>query len=556
MTGYTPLDNLVSALTGNSALCTLVNSKIYKNKAISASVVDLSGDVNKSQISCELSDLHGQILSADQVFIVDIRTRKGTAGDGGAEYCALIADAVRQILDDGFSGVTVTKIFGVVAYDAIIKGYRCKMEVSCHIKSTFTLTVTPSQASPKAATSEIVFTAIASPNQGLEYRFLINGPGTGGVKRDMSEWQSRNSFSWRTTEADVGVSTIYIEIRGGINKGAADQSTSISYTITAISGGSGSLPVITGLYPNLASPRSAGTRVEFICIATDADNDPLLCRFILIGPGTASKAKIVQDWSARNAWSWTPTDEDAGLNTVEVQVRDGKHAGSGSYDAQTTISYTINAVAVASNSLPTITSLTPNLASPQKQDIDIKIVCIAADADGDEILYKFAVNGPGTGSKLQDVTGWQKQNYLTWKPVKEDIGTSTIYVYIRDGEHAGPGGYDAQASLSYTIAEAIPIISSLTPSLPSPQPPGLEIELICTATDADGNELLYKFLHQPPGASYWKDLSGWQSRNWTSWKPTLADSGTNGLKVQVIDGKHAEKGGYDATTTISYTIAP
>ena len=41
MTGYTPLDNLVSALTGNSALCTLVNSKIYKNKAISASVVDL-----------------------------------------------------------------------------------------------------------------------------------------------------------------------------------------------------------------------------------------------------------------------------------------------------------------------------------------------------------------------------------------------------------------------------------------------------------------------------------------------------------------------------------
>jgi hypothetical protein len=339
MTGYTPLDNLVSALTGNSALSTLVNSKIYKNKAISASVVDLSGDVNKSQISCELSDLHGQILSADQVFIVDIRTRKGTAGDGGAEYCALIADAVRQILDDGFSGVTVTKIFGVVAYDAIIKGYRCKMEVSCHIKSTFTLTVTPSQASPKAATSEIVFTAIASPNQGLEYRFLINGPGTGGVKRDMSEWQSRNSFSWRTTEADVGVSTIYIEIRGGINKGAADQSTSISYTITA-------------------------------------------------------------------------------------------------------------------------------------------------------------------------------------------------------------------------TAQAAPTITSLMASLASPQPPGLEIELICTATDADGNELLYKFLHQPPGASYWKDLSGWQSRNWTSWKPTLADSGTNGLKVQVIDGKHAEKGGYDATTTISYTIAP
>ena len=97
---------------------------------------------------------------------------------------------------------------------------------------------------------------------------------------------------------------------------------------------------------------------------------------------------------------------------------------------------------------------------------------------------------------------------------------------------------------------------SLLSSVTSPQPPGLEIELICTATDADGNELLYKFLHQPPGVSYWKDLSGWQSRNWTTWKPTLADSGTNGLKVLVIDAKHAEKGSYDAIATISYTIAP
>ena len=97
--------------------------------------------------------------------------------------------------------------------------------------------------------------------------------------------------------------------------------------------------------------------------------------------------------------------------------------------------------------------------------------------------------------------------------------------------------------------------ASRRPSL-QPQPPGLEIELICTASDADGNELLYKFLHQPPGAAYWKDLTGWQSRNWTIWRPTLADSGTNGLKVLVIDAKHAEKGSYDATATISYTIAP
>lgn len=103
---------------------------------------------------------------------------------------------------------------------------------------------------------------------------------------------------------------------------------------------------------------------------------------------------------------------------------------------------------------------------------------------------------------------------------------------------------------------------TLTTSLPSPQPPGLEIELVCAAPDAEVSELLYRyeflyrFLHQPPGAAYWKDLSGWQSRNWIVWRPTLVESGTNGLKVLVIEGKDAERGGYDATATISYTIAP
>jgi hypothetical protein len=653
------LESLKSALTGDAGINGMVDGKIYKFRSLEKSEPDLRSAVHKSLISCEIGDWAGGKLSSDPIFIVDIRSRQGT--DGGAEYCSEIVKAVKDLLDDGFSGVAVSDIRGEVKFEKALVAYRCRLEVFGHIKIAYSLSLYPSLASPQPAGTEIVFTAVASPAEGLEYRFLLQGPGTGSQWRDLTGWMPRNSLSWTASEHDVGSSTIKVQIRGGKNMVAEDAETTASFTITAGSGGSGSLPAITGLYPNLASPRSAGTKVDFICIADDADNDPLLYKFILIGPGTAFKARIVQDWSARNAWSWTPTDEDAGVNTIEVLVRDGKNAGPGFYDAQASLSYTVNAAAVVSNSLPTITSLTPNLASPQKQDKEIKIVCIASDADGDEILYKFAVNGPGTGSKLQDVTGWQKQNYLTWKLVKEDIGTSTIYVYIRDGEHAGPGGYDATASLSYvisqatptitsltpslaapqnsgkeitwvcvaadtdteelfykfwlkgpgtanvwqdmtgwiprnswswktepedvgsnqvkvqiidmmhalkgsydaesissayTIAQAVPIISSLTPSLASPQPPGLEIELICTATDAEENELSYKFLHQPPGASYWKDLSGWQSRNWTTWKPTLADSGTNGLKVLVIDGKHAEKGGCDATATISYTIAP
>ena len=112
--------------------------------------------------------------------------------------------------------------------------------------------------------------------------------------------------------------------------------------------------------------------------------------------------------------------------------------------------------------------------------------------------------------------------------------------------------YRCRLELLCSLMAAWPL--SLTTSLPSPQPPGLEIELICAAPD--GVELLYRFLHQPPGASYWKDLSGWQSRNWTAWRPTLAESGTNGLKVLVMDAKQAGKGGSDAEASISFVVAP
>ena len=333
MTGYTLLDNLLAALTGNSALMALVSSKIYKNKAISASAVDINGAVTKSQISCELSNMSGQILSADQIFIVDIRTRKETAGDRGAEYCAQIADAVRTILDDGFSGAEVLKIQGDVVFDKNLAAYRCRLEVYCHVKSqlcadTHSLSRKPSGRRDR----DNLYCHGCTPAQGLEYRFLVNGPGTGSVARDMTGWQTRNSFSWRSRDQDVGASVITVQVRGGISKGAADQSTTANYTITATSPGTGTPPEITSLTPSLASPQVEQTKIDFICVATDADNDKLYYRFFLTGPGTASVKKLVQDWSHKNAWQWQPQTVDVGSSTIEVQIRDGLHAAEGSYD--------------------------------------------------------------------------------------------------------------------------------------------------------------------------------------------------------------------------------
>jgi hypothetical protein len=336
------LESLKSALSADADINGKVDGKIYKFRALEKSEPDLRSATHKSLISCELKDWAGRKITSDPVFIVDIRSRHGD--DGGAEYCSEIVKAVKELLDDGFGAgddaVAVSEIRGEIKFEKALFAYRCRLEVFGHINTAYTLSLYPSVASPQPAGTEIVFTAAASPAEGLEYRFLLQGPGTGSQWRDLSGWTAKNSLSWKASEQDIGSSIVQVQIRGGENKVTDEVEATASYTITAASGGSGSLPTI----------------------------------------------------------------------------------------------------------------------------------------------------------------------------------------------------------------------SSLTTSLPSPQPPGLEIELICSASDADGNELFFKFLHQPAGAAYWKDLTSWQSRNWTVWSPTLADIGTNSLKVLVIDGKHAEKGSYDAATTISYNI--
>ena len=221
----------------------------------------------------------------------------GRGSDGGAEYCSEIVKAVKELLEEGFGSgdgaVAVSEIRGSVRFEKALIAYCCRLEVFGHIKITYSLSLYPSVASPQPAGTEIAFTAAASPEERLEYRFLVQGPGTGNQWRDMTGWTSRNSFSWRPSNQDAGVSTMKVQVRGGKNKIVEDQEAAINYSITASQGGGGggTLPSITGLYATLASPRGQGTRIEFICMASDADGDPIYFRFYLLDLGQPARRR-------------------------------------------------------------------------------------------------------------------------------------------------------------------------------------------------------------------------------------------------------------------------
>jgi len=535
------LGALLEVLAGDERVSGLVDANICKFLPLEKCEALLKSG-NRSMMSCELQDWDGRNSSTEPVFVVDIRSRQGD--DRGAEHCSEIVSAVTELLRDGFGSVQVSKILGTVRYDKTLVGHRCRLAIHGHIPPAISLSLAASPVSPQAAGSTIVFVATASPAEGLEYRFLLLGPGTGSVWRDLSGWISRNSFSWRPEAADAGSSTIKVEARSG--KSLPDAVAGISYSITA---DTNELPVISSLSSSLASPRGQGTKIEFICQATDADGDPIYYRFFLSGPGTASKKKLVQDWSQKNAWSWQPSREDIGSSTIEVQIRDGQHAGLGSYDDCKSLAFVVSV-----NSIPEIISLCCNESGTHYVGDKVHIVADASDPDGDKLLFRFWIHRGSVGAVWELLTGWQEKNWILFELDETDYETVSFKVQLRDGKHAGEESYDAEKTLAITVSRAG--LTSVTPSLSSPQ--AHENTIVFTAAANKTASIYYRFWQKGPGTgNVWRDWTGWQQKNSWSWRTLACDVGSNQVKVQVCDDPDSWNDG-DTTgrqTTLNYTVS-
>jgi hypothetical protein len=202
------LEALYQTIHGNAEILAAVDSQIFKNKALEESGPLLKA-ANKTLISCELIDLDGSKNSTEPTFIVDVRCKKSY------EYCAEVVQLIKELLDDGFtySGTTVNvhRIDAPILVSRELVGWRSQMRVYGTVNAVPAITsLTANLSAPQPAEQDITFICVAADSnlEEIQYRFLISGPGTGNVYRDMTGWTSRNSFVWKTKTEDVGTSTI------------------------------------------------------------------------------------------------------------------------------------------------------------------------------------------------------------------------------------------------------------------------------------------------------------------------------------------------------------
>jgi hypothetical protein len=115
-------------------------------------------------------------------------------------------------------------------------------------------------------------------------------------------------------------------------------------------------------------------------------------------------------------------------------------------------------------------------------------------------------------------------------------------VWVRDGLHSDTNGFDSKKTMTYklTIANLPPRINVLYSDRPAPQFAGSWIRWTAIASDAEGDQLQYKFyLRGPSTSGFWVDQTGWGHNNRWIWRTNPMDLGYSEVLVAVRDGKHA-----------------
>ena len=407
---------------------------------------------------------------------------------------------------------------------------------------------------PQYVGSWIKWTALASDPEGdpLQYKFYLRGPSTGGFWMDQTGWGRNNRWIWRTNPLDVGYSEVLVAVRDGrhAGPGGSDDYDVANYFIINLN----QPPVITSLGTSAPSPQPVGATIWWSATAIDPEHNPVFYRYWIKGPGTGGLWQLARDWSTDPTWSWPTSPRDAGTSEIQVQVRDGYHSSPAGWDDDAGALFTV----LRPNQPPRLISLLPDKPSPQSAGAFVRWTALASDPDGEPVLYRFWLKGPSTGNAWQTVQDWSTRNQWTMASAPANAGAYTVYVYARDGRHAGPGGYDSALGAPFVLLNnnQPPRLTALVPDKKSPQSAGTAVKWTATATDANKEPILYRFWLKGPGTgNVWKSVQDWSTKNQWTWTSTPADAGSYSVYVYARDGMHAPATGYDSALGQSFALS-
>jgi hypothetical protein len=239
--------------------------------------------------------------------------------------------------------------------------------------------------------------------------------------------------------------------------------------------------------------------------ATDPDDDPLGW-VMTAGPRGAFLN------AGTGVLTWTPTEDDLGIVAFAVEVRDGR-GGVNRQQWDVTVD-----LGNPNNQPPVFTSQPGNEARVGQA---YGYAASARDPDDDELSWRL-LESP-SGAQVNAETG-----AVGWIPTAQFENRVVVFqLQVSDGT--------ATVRQRWTVRVEPQIGGNNPPSITSAPPTqvflGDELSTRIAATDADGDELVWRLVAAPPRTSL-------TSAGELSWSPQLADLGrTYGFSAEVSDGR-------------------
>jgi len=313
--------------------------------------------------------------------------------------------------------------------------------------------------------------------------------------------------------------------------GSTGDTASVVFTVTDVP------PSISSLSPDKSSPQVVGMTIVWTCSASDPNGDPISYRFWLqAGSGAWI---ITQDWSSSTTWSWSPSA--AGTYNVGCWVRDGRHADSTGFDDRKII----NGYVIKPNGPPTVSALTPDKASgTQVVGSTILWTASASDPEGDSILYRFWLQAStGAWVVMQD---WSSSSTWSWTP--NAAGMYNVGVWVRDGKHAGPTGYDDRK-----IINGYSILSAPTVRLSPTSGPTGTVVVVSGSSFAPADTTC--LISSSPNGLISSSACG-MSAGVVAGSFTVASGAMGGAYMVTVNGNQADSAATTFTVTPRITLVP
>lgn len=449
---------------------------------------------------------------------VIVSTPSSSAAEGTAYVYALQAtdaegEAIAWSLESGAPGAVIvddtlrwTPDFLAAGTHVVV--LRATDVSGAFAEQTFTLTVANVNRAPvfttlpptvaKALVAWAGDVAAIDPDGEAVDLFLVDHPD--GMTLSLLTRQ----LAWSPRVADVGthdVSIMAVDAQGA---------TTWHRFVLTVDAADNNAPVITSL--PLSDRSTEGVLFTYLVEANDADVGDVLSYELVDAPAGAQVSLLT------GLVTWTPTAEQAGLNSFRVRVSDTR----GGYTEQV---FTIN---VRGNLAPLWVSVPPTSWAAAE---GYRYPLLASDPEGQALSFSL-LTGP-TGMALAS-------DALTWDPGYTHNGAHPVRVEVRDA-------HGLVAVQEYTLQVLVHAAPEFTTAPPTFATQGETLSYLPQATDPNGSPVTIAAQHAPAGTTL--------SAGVLDWTPTADYALPFSQRLQQCRAPTQGLADFDIQPVVRYTVS-